>query len=96
MLEEGVSDHRHERVTMEALPGSALEVVETKFLLQLLVGLLANPSRLDARRQGGQPVRGAAAVRHKCDDEHVSVAKVAERERFESAVSSLQAACGWR
>jgi hypothetical protein len=38
-------------------------------------------------------VRGAAAVRHKCDDEHVSVAKVAERERFESAVSSLQAAC---
>ena len=54
MLEEGVSDHRHERVTMEALPESALEVVETKFLLQLLVGLLANPSRLDARRQGAQ------------------------------------------
>jgi len=39
MLEEGVSDHRHERVTMEALPGPALEVVETEFLFQLLVGL---------------------------------------------------------
>jgi hypothetical protein len=26
MLEEGVSDHRHERVTMQTLPGSAFEV----------------------------------------------------------------------
>ena len=54
MLEKGVSDHRHERVTMEALPGPALEVVETEFLFQLLVGLLANPSRLDGCRQGAQ------------------------------------------
>ena len=58
MLEEGVSDHRHERVTMEALPGSALEVIETEFFLQLLVRLLANPSRLDGGRQGAQiPLR---------------------------------------
>ena len=29
MPKEGVSDHRHERVTMKALPRSPLEVVET-------------------------------------------------------------------
>ena len=28
MLEEGVSDHRYERVAMKALTGSSLEVVE--------------------------------------------------------------------
>jgi hypothetical protein len=27
MLEEGVSDHRHERMTVKALPGPTLEVV---------------------------------------------------------------------
>ena len=47
MLEEGISDHRHERVTMKALPGSSLEVVEAEFLFQLLMGLFADPSRLD-------------------------------------------------
>ena len=50
MLEKGVSDHCHERVTMK-LPGSSLEVIETKFFFQLLVSLLANPSRLDGGRQ---------------------------------------------
>lgn len=50
MLEEGVSNHRHEGVTMETLPGSSLEVVEAEFLLQLLMRLLANPSRLDGGR----------------------------------------------
>ena len=40
MLEEGVSDHRHERMTMQALPRSAFEVIETKFFFQLLVSLL--------------------------------------------------------
>src|SRR6266540_1836470 len=54
MLEEGVSDHRHERVTMQTLPGSALEVIETEFFFQLLVRLLANPSCLDGGRQGAQ------------------------------------------
>ena len=47
MLEESVGDHRHERMTMQALPGSALEVIESKFFFQLLVSLLANPWRLD-------------------------------------------------
>ena len=54
MLEKGVSDHRHERMTVEALPGSSLEVIETELFLQLLVSLLANPSRLDGSRQGQQ------------------------------------------
>src|SRR5262249_37167555 len=42
------------RMTMQALPGSALEVIETEFFFQLLVSLLANPSRLDDGRQGAQ------------------------------------------
>ena len=54
MLEEGVRDHRHERMAMKALPGSSLEVIETEFFFQLLVSLLANPSRLDGGRQGAQ------------------------------------------
>src|ERR1700745_1298515 len=37
ILEESVGDHRHERMTVKALPGSALEVIETKFFFQLLV-----------------------------------------------------------
>jgi len=47
MLEEGVSDHRHKRMTVKALPGSSLEMVKTKFFFHLLVSLLANPTRLD-------------------------------------------------
>src|SRR5262249_47697493 len=54
ILEESVGDHRHERMTMQALPGSALEVIETEFFFQLLVSLLANPSCLDGGRQGTQ------------------------------------------
>src|SRR5665811_786906 len=54
MLEECIRDHCHESVTMKALPGSSLEVVETKFLFQLLMGLLADPSRLDCGGQGAQ------------------------------------------
>jgi len=54
MLEEGVSDHRHERVTMKTLPGPPFEVVEAKFLFQLLMGLLADPSGLDCGSQVAQ------------------------------------------
>jgi hypothetical protein len=46
-MEESVGDHRHERMTVKALPGSTLEVIETKFFFHVLVSLLANPSRLD-------------------------------------------------
>ena len=52
MLEEGVGNHRHERMTMKALPGPPLEVVEAEFFFQLLMGLLADPSRLDGGSQG--------------------------------------------
>src|ERR1700730_778268 len=41
MLEEGVSDHRHERMTVKALPGPSLEVVKTEFFFHLL----ADPTR---------------------------------------------------
>ena len=47
MLEECVSDHGHERMTMKALPGSSLEVIKPEFLFQLLMGLFANPSSFD-------------------------------------------------
>lgn len=39
MLEEFVSDHGHERMTMKALPGSSLEVIKPEFLFQLRMGL---------------------------------------------------------
>ena len=41
--------HRHECTAVKALPGSPFEVVEPKFLFQLLMGLLANPSSLDSQ-----------------------------------------------
>ena len=37
MLEKGISDHRHQRMTVKALPGSSLEVIETEFFFQLLM-----------------------------------------------------------
>ena len=54
MLEKGVSDHRHQCMTMQALPGSSFEVIEAELFFQLLVSLLANPSRFDGSRQGVQ------------------------------------------
>ena len=63
MLEEGVGDHCHERVTMKALPGSSLEVIEAEFFFQLLMRLLANPSRLDGGGQGAQVRRRRAGWR---------------------------------
>ena len=45
-LQVGVGDHRHERVAVQATPGPASEVVEDEFFLELLLGLLADPSRL--------------------------------------------------
>ena len=47
ILEECVSDHGHERMTMQALAGSSLEVIKPEFLFQLLMGLFANPSGFD-------------------------------------------------
>jgi hypothetical protein len=47
VLEDCVSDHGHERMTVEALPGSSLEVIKPQFFFQLLMGLFANPSRFN-------------------------------------------------
>jgi hypothetical protein len=60
MLKEGIGDHRHEGVTVKTVPGSSLEVIETEFLFQLLMGLFTDPARLDGagerfdRRVDGQ------------------------------------------
>jgi hypothetical protein len=47
MLKKGKGHHRHQRVSVEAFPGSTLEVVEAEFLLHLLVCLFADPSGFD-------------------------------------------------
>ena len=47
MLQEGVGNHRHEGMAVEAMPGSSLEVIEPEFFLQLLVRLLTDPARLN-------------------------------------------------
>ncbi len=54
MLKESKRQHRHQHVMVQARPGSALEVIEAKFLLHLLVRLLAHPAALDQRRQAFQ------------------------------------------
>src|SRR5438132_12376537 len=52
ILEESVGDHRHERVTMQSVPGSTLEVIETEFFFQLLapIDLRQGDLRLGPRR----------------------------------------------
>ena len=50
-LQEGVCDHCHQRVAVQAMPRAAFEVVEAQFFLELLMRLLADPSRLD---RGGE------------------------------------------
>lgn len=54
MLQESVSDHRHQGVPMQTLPGSTLEVIETQFFFNLLMRLFADPSGFDDRRQTEQ------------------------------------------
>jgi len=50
VLQEGVSNHRHKSVTVKTVPGPSLEVMETEFLFQLQMRLLADPSRRDVHR----------------------------------------------
>ena len=54
MLQEGIGNHCHEHVTMKTLPRSSLEVIEAKLLFELLMSLLADPSRFDGGGQGAQ------------------------------------------
>ena len=48
MLEEGIGDHCHERVTVKTLPGSSLKVIEAEFvpgdLSPHLVSSLTSPT----------------------------------------------------
>ena len=53
-MQKGEGEHGHERMAVKTLPGSPFEVVEAKFLFQLLMSLLANPSRLDGGSQAAQ------------------------------------------
>ena len=46
MLQEGEGEHCHERMAVETLPGSPFEVIEAKFLFQLLMGLRPKHDRL--------------------------------------------------
>jgi hypothetical protein len=53
MLEESVSNHGHERVAVEALPGSPLEVVETQFFaVTVTVHLTIAPTSWPQPRAG--------------------------------------------
>ena len=58
MLKEGESDHGHERMPLQALPGSSFEVNKAEFLFQLLMTLFAKPSRPDGGGQAAQVGRG--------------------------------------
>jgi hypothetical protein len=44
VLQKGEGEHRHECMAVKAWPGSPFEVVEPKFLFQLLMGLLDRAS----------------------------------------------------
>ncbi|WP_246733504.1 hypothetical protein [Methylobacterium sp. BTF04] len=47
VLQVGAGDACHHRVSMQPGPGPSLEVIEAEFFLELLVGLFADPARLD-------------------------------------------------
>ena len=51
ILQEEIRDQRHQRVPMQPAPGAALEVVEPELFSELLMGVLAHPTRFD---RGGQ------------------------------------------
>jgi hypothetical protein len=52
VLEIGEGDAGHQRVSVQPRPGAPLEMVETEFLLELLMRLLADPACLDRAGQG--------------------------------------------
>src|SRR3954447_24267331 len=51
VLEEGEGELAQEHVVVQAAPAPTLEMVQPQLLLELLVHLLADPARLDQRRQ---------------------------------------------
>ena len=70
ILQETECDQRHQRMPMQPPPRAALEVIEPELFLELLVGLLANPTRFDRRgqprqRRIGRQVGQVVLVRHR-------------------------------
>lgn len=59
-LQERICDHDYERVSVQARPGSPLEVAQAELLLQLLMRLLAYPARLHG---GGELLGDVSAGR---------------------------------
>ena len=54
VLQEGVGDHRHQRMAVKPLPASTLEVIKADLLFELLMRLLADPACLDGGCQSAQ------------------------------------------
>ncbi len=50
-LQEDVGHQCHQRMAMETGPGTAFEVIEAEFFLELLMRLLADPACLDRTGQ---------------------------------------------
>lgn len=50
-LEKRVGDHAYQGVAVQPDPGPPFEMVEPQFFLELLMGLLTDPSGLDRRSQ---------------------------------------------
>jgi len=46
-LQNSIGNHRHQGVTVRPDPRAGFEVIQAKFLFQLLVRLLADPARFD-------------------------------------------------
>jgi hypothetical protein len=63
ILEEGVSDHRHERMSIQALPASALKVGRGRVLPSAVGELASKSSAADGGRHGAQVgLRGKLAI----------------------------------
>ena len=54
VLQEGIGDARHKSVPVQPCPGTPFKVAETEFLLELLMGLLADPACFDRAHQRAQ------------------------------------------
>ena len=54
VLEVGEGHAGHQRVSVQAGPGPSLEMPQSEFLLELLMGLLADPAPLDRGGQAAQ------------------------------------------